>query len=53
MKAVKGIIFDLSDRRGLKSEWNEIDDDIKREIKAKWANIIAKEIKVIMEAGGR
>lgn len=39
-KIVKDIIWDLSDRRGLKGEWNAIDDDIKREIRREWRRIV-------------
>jgi hypothetical protein len=30
--ATDSIVFDISDRRGLKGEWGMIDDNIKREI---------------------
>lgn len=35
-RAVDAIITDLSDRRGLRHEWDQIDDDIKREIRHAW-----------------
>lgn len=38
--AVEVIVADLSDRRGLKWEWDKIDDDIKAEIKAVWGRVI-------------
>ena len=38
--AVDGILNDLSDRRGLRQEWERIDDDIQDEIKQEWALII-------------
>lgn len=38
--AVKKIVEDLSDRRGLKQEWNAIDADIRKEICAAWAKAI-------------
>lgn len=34
------ILHDLTDRRGLKQEWNSIDSDIQREIAKKWEKII-------------
>ena len=34
------IIEDLSDRCGLGDEWDQIDDDIKDEIKEKWKDIV-------------
>lgn len=36
---VEAIIADLSDRRGLRQEWQAIDDDIRAEIKATWIRI--------------
>ena len=46
-KRVKGtlgkvfdIITDLSDRRGLRQEWENIDGDIQDEIIEKWSKII-------------
>lgn len=43
--AVEEIIFDLSDRRGLRQEWEQIDDDIVKEIKKKWQEIIFNQFK--------
>ena len=37
------IITDLTDRRGLRQEWENIDGDIQDEIIEKWKNIIDKE----------
>ncbi|MFA5207420.1 MAG: hypothetical protein WC428_02070 [Candidatus Paceibacterota bacterium] len=37
------IITDLSDRRGLRQEWEQIDGDIQDEIIEKWKEIIDKE----------
>lgn len=37
---VDAIIEDLSDRRGLGQEWEQVDDEIKKEIKDTWAAII-------------
>lgn len=37
------IISDLRDRRGLKSEWAQIDDDIKAQIRSRWADIVQGE----------
>jgi glycine/serine hydroxymethyltransferase len=36
------IITDLTDRRGLRQEWEEIDGDIQDEIIEKWKEIINK-----------
>lgn len=38
--AVRGIIADLSDRRGLKWEWQGIDDDVRAEIVATWEQLV-------------
>lgn len=38
--AVAAIETDISDRRGLKHEWDEIDDEVKDEIRSMWAEII-------------
>lgn len=39
-KIVNKIVLDITDRRGIKHEWNNIDEDIQKEIKEKWINII-------------
>lgn len=38
------ILADMSDRRGLRQEWNGIDDDIKIEIIQKWIDIVKKNL---------
>ena len=38
--AVEAIITDLSDRRGLRQEWEQIDDDILDEIRDTWTLIV-------------
>ncbi len=39
--AVRAIIKDLTDRRGLRQEWEAIDDNgIYHEIKSEWARLI-------------
>ena len=43
--AVDRIIYDLTDRRGLKQEYNAIDPEIQREIIHKWENIIIDNLK--------
>jgi hypothetical protein len=43
-RIVEAIIFDLSDRRGLSGEWDMIDDDIKKQIRAAWREIVRREI---------
>lgn len=43
--AVSGIIEDLTDRRGLRQEWEQIDDDTQEEIKGRWRGIVADAIR--------
>lgn len=43
-KVVEGIIKDLTDRRGLRQEWDMIDDDIQDEIKDKWTDIVLEKM---------
>lgn len=38
--AVDKIIDDLSDRKGLRHEWEQIDEDIQEEIKDQWRLIV-------------
>lgn len=40
-KIVKAIERDFSDRRGLRQEWEQIDDDIKKDIRKTWRTIVA------------
>jgi len=40
------IVYDLSDRRGLSGEWDQIDDEIQEEIIQIWLDIISVEFKV-------
>lgn len=37
---VTSIIEDLSDRRGLKSAWNNVDEDVQNEIRAAWEKTV-------------
>ena len=39
-KIIKAIEDDFTDRRGLRQEWEQIDNNIKREIKRTWRKII-------------
>jgi hypothetical protein len=41
-RIVKAILVDLTDRRGLGQEWDAIDEDIQKEIKAGWVAIVVK-----------
>ena len=39
-RVVDELVEDLSDRCGLKQEWSEIDEEIKDEVRLKWAQIL-------------
>ena len=41
IEAVEKIVKDLTDRRGLRQEWEAIDEEIQFEIKDVWAGFIA------------
>lgn len=43
MGKVYDIIYDISDRRGLRQVWEEIDGDVQDEIIKAWYEIINKE----------
>ena len=39
-KVTDEILMDLTDRRGLRQEWEQIDPDIQDEIRATWIGLI-------------
>lgn len=41
-KAIDALIADICDRRGLKWEWEKIDDDVVQEIRAAWRDILTQ-----------
>lgn len=43
-KIIEDLVYDITDRRGLKHEFNNIDDDIKEEMLNKWRRIIIQNI---------
>lgn len=43
-RCVDKILADMTDRRGLRQEWDNIDEDIQEDIKMEWLHIIATEI---------
>ena len=43
-KIVDDIITDVTDRKGLRQEWEEIDEDIQEEIIDSWSGIAEKGI---------
>lgn len=44
-KIVDAILEDLTDRRGLRQEWEQIDDDIKDEIRETWIAAVRELLK--------
>lgn len=40
-RIVKAIERDFTDRRGLRQEWEQIDDDVKKDIRKTWRTIVA------------
>jgi len=44
-RCVDNILKDMTDRRGLRQEWDNIDEDIQEEIKEEWRQIIIRELK--------
>lgn len=49
-KAANAIIADLNDRRGLKSEWRQINKPIQNEIRDVWTGIITRAIEAARSA---
>ena len=43
---IKNLVADIEDRRGLKSEWNAIEDDVKDQIIQTWSFIILSALRV-------
>lgn len=43
-RIITKIVNDLTDRRGLRQEWDQIDEDIKEEILEKWRKIVIEEV---------
>lgn len=41
---IREIEEDIRDRRGLKHEWNAIDEDVKEQIREAWRAIVRKHI---------
>lgn len=52
-RIVKEIIDDLSDRRGLRQEWEQIDDDTQHEIRDTWVKIVLKADSPLFHLKGR
>jgi hypothetical protein len=42
--AVRGIIKDLNDRRGLRQEWEQIDEEVQGEIQDVWVAYVLEAI---------
>jgi len=43
-RIIKAIETDFTDRRGLRQEWEQIDGEIKKEIRAEWKRLICEEL---------
>jgi len=43
-KIVFSIMSDFTDRRGLRQEWEQIDDEIQNEIIETWINIVKEKL---------
>lgn len=43
-RIVAAILKDMTNRKGLRQEWDAIDEDIQNEIKAEWTEIITREL---------
>jgi hypothetical protein len=46
-RIIERIEWDLSDRRGLKQEWRQIDPDTQDEVRDEWARLVRKEIVIV------
>lgn len=44
VRAVGRIVEDLSGRKGLRQEWEQIDEEIQAEIEESWRAIIGEEV---------
>lgn len=44
-RIVRGILQDLTDRRGLRHEWDRIDEDIRKEIVDVWEKVASTELR--------
>lgn len=49
---VDAVVKDLTDRRGLRQEWEQIDEEIQQEIREAWAGIVESEIQRARAAQG-
>ena len=43
-RIVAAILQDMTNRKGLRQEWDAIDDDTQDEIKAEWSAIVTREL---------
>lgn len=48
---VKELLDDLTDRKGLRHEWESIDDDIKKEIIERWIELTNRKISLATGRG--
>ena len=45
-RIVNAIVDDLTDRRGLRQAWEQIDEKTQAEIRESWARLVCEELKV-------
>lgn len=50
-RIVRAIVRDITDRRGLRQEWEQIDEKTRKEIRATWAAIVRKELATEVREG--
>lgn len=52
VQIVAEIVADMSDRRGLRQQWDHIDDDVRLEIIGTWERIVRDHLLAFRKAGG-
>ena len=50
-RIVDDIVKDFTDRRGLRQEWEMIDEDIQEEIREEWKKIVIKHLTGLLYSG--
>ena len=52
VESVTALVSDRSDRKGLSDEWDQIDDDIKKEVIDEWQECFARAIRAAIRLPG-
>jgi len=47
------ILHDMTDRRGLRQQWEQIDEDIQEEIIARWIELVSAELNAQEKEGSQ